>query len=179
MRFILSVVVCSILLFNCSEKGDSPATGLRVSEPDHLYFKNVRVNLYASIDDDELHLTRYVHRKFTDNESPVRLVLIDNWLHGRAYLEAETSEGVENATVFRIGLPGQSGVVFDAEDLEDRKSLRVLKNELSGNAEVCYPGNTNMDNYCFPVGSPVREALRVTILDFLKLTTLEDGRSPG
>lgn len=179
MRFVFSALVCSILFFSCGNHVNSPATGLRVSDPDHLYFKNVRVNLYSAIEDNELHKTHYTHRKFKDNAVPVRLVIVDNWIHSRAYLKLAIENDIAKGTILELG-DEQGKRFFSVEKLSDRKALNRLKAELSGNTQVCYVGmNVIQLRYCFAVGSPAREALRVTILDFLKLTELEDGRTPG
>lgn len=174
MRFIFSFLFSLTALFSCtSGPGDSPATGLRVSDPDRLYFKNVRTNLYTAIDDNELHLTKYVHRKFADDDAPVRLVLVDNWIHGLAYLEMETSAGVASGTILHIGPPATSWIIYTSEGLNNRQALSQLKADLTGSERICYPGTGEADEYCFPAGSPAREALRETIFDFLRLTELE------
>lgn len=176
MRFFFQVFML-ILLASCNGKQVStPATGLRVSDPDHLYFKNVRVNQYASVDDHELHLTKFVHRKFReDNAMPLQLTLVDNWIHNLAFLELTGLPTIDENKGAFFRMEGTGNVqVLTVTQLNDRPSLEQFGREIGGNARICYLENGASPEHCFAVGSPVRLALRETITDFLRLTRLEE-----
>ena len=90
MRWMLPL---SLFLFFSACDGDTvdrkELRGVNfVSDPDHLYFKNVRARHYRA-EDVPNRATIYRHDDLYDSPANFRLALIDNWLEDRATLRYE------------------------------------------------------------------------------------------
>jgi hypothetical protein len=88
MRYL--VIICFLLLTTCDgqtrERRQARGDDF-VSDPDHLYFKNVRSRDYRAVTLAE-GVDAYYHDELAD---PEQLVIVDRWLEDRAELLYDNS----------------------------------------------------------------------------------------
>ena len=94
MRFSCLFLLLPFLLLTACEGNTRQRKAARganfVSDPDHLYFKNVRARHYRAEEVDN-RATIYRHDDLYASPANFRLALIDNWLDDRATLRYEVN----------------------------------------------------------------------------------------
>lgn len=158
-----------------SEQGED--RGFRVSDPDHLYFKNTQIRDYRATEDTERYRTIYLHDLMANDTSGLDLLLVDNWIRSQAFLEfaqEPASKAEEKSTLrFYENEAGGPKQIFSSQQLEDAIALRAFYDALGRNTEICVEGFQPLP-YCLPGGGKLRKGMRATIADFVKLTQLND-----
>lgn len=202
MRQGLISLILLFCLVNCGDSAPTgPKVGQRVSDPDHLYFKNIRIRAYQVAEDEASYRTHYLHKGFRKDTLDLQLVLVDNWIQSRAFLALghsiqrtqtdQSGDASQQATAGVVtpnanGISGSSGkiiflryeedkpeIIFTSDGLNDAAALAKLKQMLSANSRICYQIDADKQEHCLPVGGPSRQAIQETIRDYLALTQLD------
>ncbi|MCU0446177.1 MAG: hypothetical protein MUE85_14820 [Microscillaceae bacterium] len=184
---ILKILCLVILLTHCgknqnnsSEKTQNNPHAIKQANfktrPDtEIYFKNVR-QLYYDREEQtntKLNLYRFAQRSKTDQKPAINLVIVHNWRYNEAYLLVETNNFFPKTPPFKLfwrNKNGRDGTIFFENG--DKTAHFAFANAL-------YQGV--LDEYVFYqsvrgqevtiLNSRVeREAIRITMLDYLKLT---------
>ncbi len=188
--FFTLVLFLTLLFTAC--QGDSrqsygDATGLHVSEADHLFFKNTRLRYYRALEDEANKMTYYFHEKLAADTFPLQLYLVDNWIHGKAFLALKTKgkaapQDLPAAAPLQFLAYEQNSnqLVFSSEELADIPALFRFRAALDKGGKICFqqPLETDRAN-CLPTSATFRRAWNETIADFLQLTQLEQRRQRG
>ncbi|TXF89195.1 hypothetical protein FUA23_11835 [Neolewinella aurantiaca] len=139
-----------------------------VSDPDHLYFKNIRARHYAG-EEVAQRATIFRHDALFISDANLRPVLIDNWLQDRAIIRFELAKTDSEWQL-------QSVVEGEGSDVElsvppTNEELNVLRELLLGKGDLLLvlPGDTLS---AFPEASG-RQAAREVLNDYLRMVGFE------
>lgn len=178
-------------LFFAACQGDSrqsygDATGLHVSEADHLFFKNTRLRYYRAQEDEASKMTYYFHEKLAADTFPLQLYLVDNWIHSKAFLalknkgEAAPQDLKEAVGIQLIAYQQNSNqLVFTSDELGDIPALFRFRAALERGDRICFNQSSSGLQSCLPITATFRRAWGETIADFLNLTQLEQRKQRG
>lgn len=145
----------------------APVGSAKVVAPDRIYFKNIRASRYQTADDHNNHLTVYIHDKLVDVSEGWQLSLTDDWINDRAWLSFKTDAP---GLFYRLGAEDEEISLLDYKQYSDIEAIQTFASRLAASYEICYRQLASQAANCLPAGSPIRLAMRETILDFLRLT---------
>lgn len=188
---MLRIQIFFLLLFFAACQADSSqsygsAIGLRVSEADHLYFKNTRLRYYRAQEDEATKMTYYFHDKLANDTFGLQLYLVDNWIHNSAFLalknkgKAAPQDLTEAVGIQFIAYQQNSNqLVFTSDELGDIPALFRFRAALERGDRICYNQSSSKLQSCLPIAAAFRRAWGETIADFLNLTQLEQRKQRG
>ncbi len=178
----LFLVLWLLLLAACHREGAKEYgedIGLRVSDPDHLYFKNTRLRHYQAVEDAVAYVTYYRHEKQAMDTFAYQLYLVDNWIRNKAYLliaqggDAPLQSRLLTSPLHIMQYEQNSNqLLFTSDEVGDIPALFRLYRALGEGSRLCFSEAVAQPQSCLIAASPAHTAWRETIADFLNLTQL-------
>ncbi len=175
MKNILSLLGALFILFGCNvdkgKKVDVEQLDFETSDRSEIFFKNMRQSSYITVENTEAGVYLYTHQAWEeDTTSIVVPTIVFNWRQDKAYIMLNWSRKFDQAAEVDIVVMNDSlsttHIVYQNGNMKEQlKFAAQLYNGMADGSDFLVEDSVLLFNT-----NEKKEAFRVTVYDFLRLT---------
>jgi hypothetical protein len=178
MKNVLTLLGGVFFLLACNvdkgKKVDIEKLDFETTDRSEIFFKNMRQSAYTTTEEQEAGVYLYTHKTWdNDSLSPVVPTIVFNWRQDRAYLMLNWSEEWRNMKEIDVTVSGDSlpdyHLAYAESNMQDQlKFSATLYNAMMDGGRFVV--RKNGEETPLFASDEKREAFRVTLYDYLRLT---------